>query len=111
MTRCFLWGVGLSLGLLVTACATTPTGRSQLKLVSLRQGRELIIHAPVDDPCMPEYISALASLMTRQYKPLSRISVATINGEDAAASPYCPCFEGRFETAAGHRTLDLFQPL
>ena len=81
----------------------------QLKLVSQRQGRQIFIHVSPDDPSLPVLLSPLVEMITRQFRPLTRIRVEAINGADAAQSPYRQCLEKRFEVAAGHRTLDLFR--
>ncbi len=83
----------------------------QLKLISQRQGRQLFIHAGPDDPDLPALLLPLTEMITRQFRPLTRIRVEAINGEDAAKSRFRKRLEEIFEVAADHRTLDLFRKM
>ncbi|WDP90978.1 MAG: DEAD/DEAH box helicase [Desulfobacter sp.] len=82
---------------------------NDLVLVSLRSGRELAVHVPPEDPGLAGYLAPLRHLLTRPFDPLPRVTIETINGGPAAASPYKHIFQVEFEVDAGPRTLDLFQ--
>lgn len=80
-----------------------------LVLVSRSRARELVIHVPPDDENLPGYLAPLSHMITRTCLPITHIAVHTINGKDAAASPYRDVLDRLFEVSAGHKTLDLFQ--
>ena len=109
-SACGLGPLSAHLGLPKRLAGTLMVYRGpQLKLISQRQGRQLSIHVPPDDPDLPALLSPLAEMLTRQFRPLTRIRVEAINETDAAQSPYRPCLEKNFEVVADHRTLDLFR--
>ena len=49
----------------------------------------LSIHCTPDHPMLPAYVECLKVLLARQVQPLRSIGVKTINGSNAATSPYC----------------------
>jgi ATP-dependent Lhr-like helicase len=61
---------------------------SAVVVVSRRRGRELDLRVPPDSPRMPEYLSFVKVLTSRDVRPMSAVHVETINGEPALASPY-----------------------
>ncbi|MEJ2084894.1 MAG: helicase-related protein, partial [Acidobacteriota bacterium] len=61
---------------------------TRLVVVSLRQGGELDIRVEPADPDLPRYFDFLKNLLTRQFSPRRAVTVETINGTDAADSPY-----------------------
>jgi len=61
---------------------------TRLVVVSRRYGKELSIHAELDDPHLHEYLSFFRVLLAREFNPRKRILVEQINGAAAADSPY-----------------------
>jgi len=61
---------------------------AQLVLVSRRYGKELDFRVPSDDSRLTEYLAFFKTLLTREFNPIKRITVETINGIPAARSPY-----------------------
>lgn len=60
----------------------------RLVLVSRRYGKELDIFAEPDDARLAEYLGVFKALLTREFNPVKRVVVETINGTPAAASPW-----------------------
>jgi len=82
---------------------------TQLVAVSKRNGKTLAFEAPPDDPNLPEYLGPLHHMLTRQFRPVRRITVETINGEDAARSPYLDVLSTAFDVAIDYRTVVLYR--
>ena len=61
---------------------------SELVLESQRQGKAIAFHVEPDDPDLVEICGLLRHLLTRQFNPLKKIKVETINDEPAAKSSY-----------------------
>ncbi len=61
---------------------------SRLVMISKRQGKSLEIMVPLDDPHLVDYFGLFKDLLTRDFKPMQKITVETINGEPAVKSPY-----------------------
>ena len=80
-----------------------------LKLVSQRNGKELIFHAGPDDDHLVEYLAPLTHLLTRQFKPAKSIVVETINGEPALNSPYLEVFETVFSVVRDLKHVTLYR--
>jgi ATP-dependent Lhr-like helicase len=59
-----------------------------LVLVSRRQGRELELRFPPQDPRISEYLGFIRELVGRDLRPLSALHVEKINDEAAVRSPY-----------------------
>ncbi len=56
----------------------------RLVLVSQRNGRSLEFGAPPDDERLPEYLVVFRHLLGREYAPLRRVVIETINGAAVA---------------------------
>ncbi len=81
----------------------------EVKLVSTRNGKELVIHAEPDDEFLVEYLAPLTHLLTRQFKPLKNISIEIINGEPAPKSPYIDAFETVFNVLKEYKAVVLYR--
>lgn len=57
-------------------------------LIAYQNGKHLTIQAPPDSAHIPDYLAFFKVLLTRQFNPLSRIQVQTINDAPATQSPY-----------------------
>jgi ATP-dependent Lhr-like helicase len=80
-----------------------------LKLVSLGNGNDLLIHAEPGDARMVEYLACLRHLLTRPVKPLRKIIVETINTAPVEKSPYVSDFETVFDVLPDYRKITLYR--
>jgi ATP-dependent Lhr-like helicase len=82
---------------------------TRLVAISRRNGRNLTFNVPHDDPHLPEYISPLRHLLTRQFQPVPRISIETINDEEAVHSPYLDVLRTTFDVTIDHKNVILYR--
>ncbi len=80
---------------------------TNLVMVSKRNGKDLAFHVPPDDPRLPEYMGTLRHLLTRNFQPIRRIAIETINGERAPQSPYVPALRTSFEVLVDYKYVNL----
>jgi len=80
-----------------------------LVAVFQRSGRTITLNVPPDDVHLPEYLAPLHHLLTRQFQPLRRITIETINGEEAAHSPYADVLRTAFDVAIDYRNVILYR--
>ncbi|MBM3132529.1 MAG: hypothetical protein FJZ95_05790 [Chloroflexi bacterium] len=80
-----------------------------LVMVSQRNGKSLTFHAPPDDPRLTEYLGVLRHLLMRAFQPVRRVTIETINGEDASRSPYIDGLRTAFEVIIEHRHVVLYR--
>jgi ATP-dependent Lhr-like helicase len=78
-------------------------------VISQRNGGKLTFNVPPDDPNLPEYLGFLHNLMSRQFQPVRRITVKTINGEDAAGSDYLDVLRTCFDTMVDYQSIILYR--
>jgi ATP-dependent Lhr-like helicase len=81
---------------------------TMLVAISRRNGRNLIFNVPPDDPYLPEYMSPLRHLLARQFQPVRRITIETINNEEAARSPYVDVLRTAFDVAIDYKNVILY---
>ena len=79
---------------------------TRLKVVAKRNGKELLIKAGPDDPALPAYFDFCKTLLTREFNPLKRVMVETINGLPALKSPYKKALQG-IGFAGEYKSLEL----
>jgi ATP-dependent Lhr-like helicase len=84
---------------------------SKLIVVSKRNGKDLVFNVPADDPSLPDYMGSLRHLLTRKFQPIKRISIETINGEQATQSPYIPSLRTSFEVAVDYKNVTLYRKM
>jgi ATP-dependent Lhr-like helicase len=84
---------------------------NQLGLVSKRHGKDLTFHVPPEDPHLPEYMVLLRHLLTRQFQPVRRIAIETINGEKASRSPYVPALRTSFDVIVDYQYINLYRKM
>ncbi|MDY6912146.1 MAG: ATP-dependent helicase, partial [Chloroflexota bacterium] len=77
--------------------------------ISQRNGKSLIFNCPPDDPQIQEYLGFLRHLLLREFQPLRRISIESINGEEASRSPYVDALRIGFEVMIEHRQVVLYR--
>jgi ATP-dependent Lhr-like helicase len=70
---------------------------TRLVVVSQQNGRNLTINVPHYDQHLMEYLGFLRHLLSRQFQPLHRITIETINGEPATDSPYLAALKVGFD--------------
>ena len=61
---------------------------SRLVMISKRTGKNLEIMVPADDEHLSEYFTLFKDLLAREFNPVKKIVIETINGEPAMKSPY-----------------------
>jgi ATP-dependent Lhr-like helicase len=81
---------------------------SRLVLISLNNGRELTINVEKDDVNIPSYVGVLRHLLTRRFRPLKQITIQTINGQDAARSPYVDALRIAFDVLLDYKQVILY---
>ena len=82
---------------------------TRLVAISRRNGRNLIFNVPPDDPHLSEYMSPLRHLLTRQFQPVRRITIETINNEEAAHSPYLDVLRTAFDVTIDYKKVILYR--
>ena len=82
---------------------------TRLVVVSTRHGRAFRFHVPPDHERLTEYLGFLHHLLTRQFQPLRRVVIETINGEDAARSPYVDMLTVAFDVATDYKNVVLYR--
>jgi ATP-dependent Lhr-like helicase len=84
---------------------------NQLGVISKRNGKDLTFHVPPDDPHLPEYMVLFRHLLTRQFQPVRRIAIETINGEKAPQSPYVPALRTSFDVIVDYQYVNLYRKI
>ena len=79
-----------------------------LAMVSEGHGKSLTFHVPPDDPRLHEILAPLRHLFTRRFKPLRRITIEKINGEEAPRSPFLDALRISFEVLVDYKKVTLF---
>ncbi len=80
---------------------------ARLVAVSERRGRSLLFHVAPDAPRLPDYLDFLDAALTRSASPARTLTVETINGEPAAASPYVAALSSRFAVSRDAASVTL----
>jgi ATP-dependent Lhr-like helicase len=83
----------------------------RLVMVSKRNGKDLTFHVPPDDPDLSSYFVSLGHLLTRKFQPVKRITIETINGEEALKSPYLPALRASFDVAVDYKDVTLYRKM
>jgi ATP-dependent Lhr-like helicase len=84
---------------------------TKLVMVAKRNGKDLTFHVPPDDPELSSYFISLHHLLTRKFQPAKRITIETINGEEAVKSPYLPALRDSFDVAVDYKDVTLYRKL
>ena len=82
-----------------------------LVLISERNGKDITINAPADDPRLQEYYCSLRHLLTRRFQPLRQITVESVNKEPATASPYLDSLKISFDVLTEFKKITLYRKL
>ena len=78
-------------------------------MVSKRSGRILGFNVPPEDRHLPEYLGFLHHLLTRQFQPVRRITIETINGDEAARSAYVDVLRTAFDVTVEYKNVVLYR--
>ena len=78
-------------------------------MISERNGKALRFKVPHDDPQMQECLGVLHHLLRREFQPMPRITIETINGDDAARSPYADELRTAFDVTIDYKHLILYR--
>jgi ATP-dependent Lhr-like helicase len=84
---------------------------ARVVLISRRNGEELTFNVPPEDPRLPEYMGVLRHLLTRQFQPVKRIAIETINDEKAPQSPYVDALRTSFDVLVDYRNVNLYRKM
>ncbi|OGO20259.1 MAG: hypothetical protein A2Z15_05660 [Chloroflexi bacterium RBG_16_50_11] len=84
---------------------------TRLVATSQRNGRILTFSVPHDDPNLPEYLGFLRHLLGRQFQPLRRIIINTINNEAATGSPYLAALQNSFNAMSEGGNVILYRKM
>ncbi|MCP4629474.1 MAG: hypothetical protein GY850_39115 [bacterium] len=79
-----------------------------LVLISQRNGKSLTINIDPDDPNLTECFGFLRHMQNRQFQPIRRGTIETINGEEAAGSSYVDTLRTSFEVLIEHKSVILY---
>jgi ATP-dependent Lhr-like helicase len=82
---------------------------TRLVAMSQRNGRTLTFNVPPDDAHLPEYLGFLHHLLSRQFQPLHRIIINTINGEEATSSSYVDALRISFSVMIEGKNVILYR--
>jgi ATP-dependent Lhr-like helicase len=80
----------------------------RLSMVSTGHGKTLTFYVPPEDAKLQQILVPLRHLLTRRFEPLRRITIETINGEEAARSPYLDALRISFEIVVDYKKVSLF---
>ncbi len=81
---------------------------ARLVMVSRRLGRAVEVQVSPGEPRLPDYLALFRDLVQRDFNPLSRVIVETINGGPAVKSPFADAFR-KVGFRASHATLELWR--
>ena len=81
---------------------------SNLVLTARRNGKHLDIFAPPDDPLLHDFFGLFKELLARQFNPLPKVTIDSINGEQAARSPYAASLK-QFGFRSSRSLLELWK--
>jgi len=82
---------------------------SEPVVLSQRNGRSLTFAIADDDPDLSACLGFLNHLLTRQFQPQRRITVETINGEEAAGSAYVDVLRTVFDVMVDYKNVILYR--
>ena len=80
----------------------------ELVMVALRQGKELDLRIPPQDPDLPRVFEVLEHLLTRRVNPLRGLALETVNRQPAAQSPYLEPLGELFAVLLDHKGVMLY---
>lgn len=78
-------------------------------LISQRLGKDIEIRIKPDDDDLVSALSVFEHLLNRQFQPLNRITIESINGEPASHSDYLESFRARFDVVPDVRHVRLYR--
>jgi ATP-dependent Lhr-like helicase len=82
---------------------------TQLVVTSQQNGRILTITVPADNPYLSDYFGFLKHLLCRQFQPLHRVVIDTINDVAAMESPYLAVLRAMFDVNSQNESIVLYR--
>ena len=82
-----------------------------LVLICRRKGKQLVFLTGLEDPLLGNYLIVLRHLLTREFSPLRRIVVETINDIPAVQSPFLPVLQQNFDTVVDVKQVSLYRKI
>jgi ATP-dependent Lhr-like helicase len=82
-----------------------------LVLICRRKGKQLAFLTALEDPLLGNYLIVLRHLLTREFSPLRRIVVETINDIPAVQSPFLPVLQQNFDTVVDVKQVSLYRKI
>ncbi len=79
--------------------------------ISRRKGRQLTFHVAPDHEHIHEYLVGLRHLLFRDYAPLRRLTIETINQVPAPQSPYLAPLENSFDLVVDINNVSLYRKI
>ena len=80
----------------------------RLVMTSRAMGKHLHFFVLPNDPNLPSYLCIPEHLLTRNQNPLTRLTVETINDEQAYGSPYLDVIKQQFEIEGDGRKINVY---
>ena len=84
---------------------------ARLVLASRRKGRIIDFLVPPDDPQLSRYLEVFRHLLTREFRPVRRVIVETINDEPAVVSPYLDVLRRNFDVVVDIKQVSLYRKI
>ncbi len=81
---------------------------SRLVMISKRQGKSLEILARPDDDRLAGYFALFKDLLSREFNPVRKSTIDTVNGEPVLRSPYAEALKG-FGFRSARTSLELWK--
>lgn len=83
----------------------------ELVMTVQRKGRQLKFYTPPDDPQLPEFLVVLRHLLTREFRPMRRVIIETINEEAAVSSSYLDIIKKNFDVIVDREQVSLYRKI
>lgn len=82
---------------------------ARLVLVSKRLGKDIQFMTSPEAPRLEEYLEVFHHLLNRAVRPVSYVTIETINGQPAHASAYLEAFRRHFDVDIGRRGVTFWK--
>ena len=82
---------------------------AKLVLASRRSGKDLDIHVPPDDPCLPDYFAFMRNMLERRFEPVRGVRIQVINGKQAIATPYDTWLREFFDISTDSKQINVWK--
>ena len=82
---------------------------SKVIIILKKKGRDITINLPSNDLNNIHYFDVFRHLLTREFQPMRRIIIDSINQIPAPASPYIPLFKNYFDVTIDVKNVSLYK--